>query len=298
MAKRAVRLLSYNVNYAFCRNGRVGTPEQAVVAAIRAAKADVVLLQETHASWRTHLGSCGFDALYPHRWWHDDNEASGGLALYSKLPIVWSQLLETPMIEQGSWFPAAMHIVLTGQGPVALGNVHLRPALEDGGGATLLTMGATSGIRQREVSRVLEVAPDGMPVVIAGDFNEEDRYSACEMLRSIGMKDALAMTPKHTHWWVLPHGNIYLRKRLDHLFAIGDVRWTHCDVLDGYEGNASDHLPVVATFEPLSDECDLSRLSSATLVKMANSLMPGEPLPPDKSDLTEMLQAFMLSQRQ
>jgi endonuclease/exonuclease/phosphatase family metal-dependent hydrolase len=199
----AVRVLSYNVNYAFCRRGAIAGPEQTVAAAMRAARADVMLLQETHAAWRAHLSSCGFDALFPHRWAHDDDEASGGLAVYSRFPLLFSQLLETPLLEQGSWFPAALHVLLLPGGPVAVANVHLRPALEDDGSATMFTMGTTSSIRKREMARLLEIAPDGMPLVVAGDFNENDEHSACELLRGLGMHDALALTAAHTHWWVL-----------------------------------------------------------------------------------------------
>lgn len=52
---------------------------------------------------------------------------------------------------------------------------------------------STSPIRVRELQRVLAVAPEGVPLAIVGDFNEEDGFAACGLLRDIGMADALGL---------------------------------------------------------------------------------------------------------
>ncbi len=39
-----------------------------------------------------------------------------------------------------------------------------------------------------------------------------------------------------------------LRKRIDHIVFNSYLVADSCEVLQGYEGNASDHLPVCATF--------------------------------------------------
>ncbi len=141
----SLRFLSYNVNYSLCRavggSASVGKAEDVIVNAILSSNADIVLLQETHASWRAHLASCGLDAKYKHRWFHDDNAASGGLALYSRFPIVATELIETPLVEKGSWFPLAVSLLLVGNDELlAVANVHLRPALEDDGSGSLTAM--------------------------------------------------------------------------------------------------------------------------------------------------------------
>jgi hypothetical protein len=66
-------------------------------------------------------------------------------------------------------------------------------------------------------------------------------------------------------------------------------------VLPGFEGNASDHLPVLATLRRGREPCDLAAVSAATLLRMAQALAPGEPVPPDRKDLADMLLALILS---
>ena len=55
-----------------------------------------------------------------------------------------------------------------------------------------------------------------------------------------------------------------LRKRIDHvMFTPSHFHATHCEVLQGYEGNASDHLPVVVDFRMKQDKEDDQVMAAA-----------------------------------
>ena len=289
--------MSYNVNFALCRGGLAGEPERLVARALLSSGADLVLLQEVHSGWASFLSPLLSPSLPHSRWLHDE-VASGGLAVLSAFPVARSWTVEPRRGgAEGAWFPAAVHVVAApGRGPVAVANVHLRPALEEDGTATMMTMAKTSPVRVAEVGVVLQHMPQGMPWVLAGDFNENDEYSACRMLREMGLQDALQLTKKHTHWWVLRQmGNMVLRKRLDHLFSTPQLRAVACDVLDGYEGNASDHLPVVADFE--LEHMGLEDVSEDDLRALAIAMAPGEEKGKSREELEELLQAMFMSQQ-
>jgi hypothetical protein len=74
----------------------------------------------------------------------------------------------------------------------------------------------------------------------------------------------------HTHWWPLrrlPFADatyLALRNRLDHVFYSSLLFCTKCVVLDGYEGNASDHLPIVAEFRDAASDKECKRAPLVT----------------------------------
>ena len=170
-----VRLLTYNVNFALCR-GEAGVAERKVAEAIREGAADVVLLEESHSGWRLYLEREGAVARYGHRWHLDDERASGGLAVYSRFPLLQSTVVDLRRKVRGAWFPGAVHWVLVPESGavVALVHVHLRPSLEDDGSASGLSAARTAPIRRREMLALLRAAAEGGgEVVVAGDMNEE-----------------------------------------------------------------------------------------------------------------------------
>merc|ERR1719464_1552435 len=69
-AEGSLSVLTYNVNMAFAIKGKMSDNAERVVAAIRASRADVVLLQETHQGWEQLL-STEVPEL-PHRAFHFD----------------------------------------------------------------------------------------------------------------------------------------------------------------------------------------------------------------------------------
>lgn len=123
----------------------------------------------------------------------------------------------------------------------------------------LYGMRESAPIRKRETLFILDhlksKRKEGDCLIIGGDFNESDTYdSALHLRHERGMRDALEYHNGHTHWWPLKHvwrnRFLVLRSRLDHIFFEPDaISCKGVAVLEGYEGNSSDHLPVVGTFE-------------------------------------------------
>lgn len=103
-----------------------------------------------------------------------------------------------------------------------------------------------------------------------------------------------------------------LRRRLDHMFGAG-LRWRSCRVLPNCEGNASDHLPVLAEalVPPLRLDkvsgvvfvllvfaviCSrLGQLSIRELRSVAEAVRVAPPLPPDRDELELMIKAVLMS---
>jgi hypothetical protein len=85
------------------------------------------------------------------------------------------------------------------------------------------------------------------------------------MMAELGFHDAIADVPGNTHWWPLARVPLSsstflaLKSRLDHVFFSGRLAATATTVDHRYEGNASDHLPVVVTFQAVSDAAQVAR---------------------------------------
>ena len=133
-------------------------------------------------------------------------------------------------------------------------NVHLRPPLPDSGQPMPWTMQQTSPVRQNELKFILSNLlrnKNEIATIFLGDFNENDNYSAVQYLKKAEkLNDALQIhcPNDHTHWWIL-FGFYYWKKRLDHvIYTPLLLNSTNCVVMKGYEGNGSDHLPVLTDF--------------------------------------------------
>jgi len=233
-----VSVLSYNINFALARS-RTCPRAARVLEAVRASRADVVLLQETTPAWEALLRP-----LYPHQRWHHEPEGAGGSAVLSTWPVAPLRVLDLPTAVQGSVFRPVVAEVDVPGGALSFVNVHLRPPLELNGSAGLSTARTTGAVRRGEAAELLRLSA---PTVIGGDFNEQDGADALSVLAEAGYADALAHVPyrKETHRW--PKFGTTLRKRLDHvLFDSARLRCDGCGVLSGYEEGASDHQPVIA----------------------------------------------------
>jgi endonuclease/exonuclease/phosphatase (EEP) superfamily protein YafD len=85
------------------------------------------------------------------------------------------------------------------------------------------------------------------------------------MMAELGFHDAIADVPGNTHWWPLarvPLSNstfLALKSRLDHVFFSGRLAAAVTTVDHRYEGNASDHLPVVVTLRCVDDAALVAR---------------------------------------
>jgi endonuclease/exonuclease/phosphatase (EEP) superfamily protein YafD len=229
-AEAQLRVVSYNVNYA--------GDEAPTLDVIALADGDVVLLQETTPRWERALRR-RFHDRYPHMAFHHADRSPGGLAVLSRYPIEADAIL--PPAEH--WFPAERLVVATPLGRVQILHVHLRPAIDQGDWVRgYLT---TPPIRRREIEAYWKAMSPDLPVLVAGDFNEEPGATALGFLVDHGLVRADSGPAPTWTWQGNWRGNdVRLRMKLDHILsdrrlAIGDAR-----VL---EGGGSDHHAVVVT---------------------------------------------------
>ena len=230
---KTLTVMTYNVNFAM-------PAAHEAVAAIRAARADIVCLQETTPGWH-HLFDRRLHDLYPHRQYLS-RPAAGGMAVLSTSPLTHATVLEPP---QDAWFPAWALRAHTAVGTVQLLVVHLRPPLGDRGFSVGSYL-STPQTRQREMQHHYPMLHSGLPTVVLGDFNESDTGAAVTWLGRRGFRNALAEYAPDAQTWRWPLGSITLRQRLDHILYRRPLHCLSARVLDC---GASDHLPVVAVFE-------------------------------------------------
>lgn len=87
------------------------------------------------------------------------------------------------------------------------------------------------------------------PWLICGDFNESNWGSAWKYLVQQRFKDALDESSEKTTWYWPLIGRLELWGSFDHVFYNPkEFCLKKCEVFVEYKG-ASDHLPVLATFE-------------------------------------------------
>jgi endonuclease/exonuclease/phosphatase (EEP) superfamily protein YafD len=227
----SVRVVTYNVNWGFAN-------PQEVVLFLDSADADVVCLQETHAAWEAYLKSA-LGKRYPYRVF-EDRGGAGGIAIMSKQHIGAVEVLEA---EEG-WFPALLATVDTAIGPVQFLNVHLKPPLNEGGSASASALYNAGGVHLEEIQGFVRSVDQGRPVVIAGDFNENDDGRAVQWLVEQGYMDSLRAFDSYgkTWRWELSYG-LALQGRYDHIMIGEGLGSTGAALV---EVDASDHRPVVA----------------------------------------------------
>ena len=230
-AEPSLRVVTYNINW--------GGPNPGQVAAfLLEADADVVCLQETHRQWEAFLKR-HLAVAYPHSVFHSSGGA-GGIAFMSKRPLSNVRVLSA----DAGWFPGLIADVPTDIGPVQVLNVHLRPPLSETGSATVSAYYQTPQVHRKELAGFLQAADPNAPLIIAGDFNENERRAALKGLLESGFCDALSLfdtRSKTWRWRVFP--GLTLKNRYDHILFSRHFRCTGARVVDV---RASDHRPVLA----------------------------------------------------
>lgn len=231
----ALTVMTYNVNF-----GIAG--DAATIDVIRAAGADLVLLQETNRAWERALRR-DLALEYPHMRFEDPSTyVAGGMGVLSKRPILVS---DSPVPSPVGWFFGWRVEVDTALGRIQVLNVHLRPPLSRPG-KPLRGYFATRSDRVTEMRAFLATLKPGMPALIAGDFNEDDDGAAVDLALDRGMDNALPPFHPQATTWRWPVGSFTARTRLDHILYEDAV--LHCyDAKVLYLGS-SDHFPVVAGF--------------------------------------------------
>ena len=215
---------------------RVG--DRDTIAAINELDADLVFLQEVSREWvpvlRQQFGNRYREAAfqpYRQRW--------GGLGILSRLPIIESKLLAP---EHGP-FPAWWAVIESPLGRIQVLNLHLFPPVRLQ--RRLGWLGAyrrSQDIHVREIEAFAQALVADMPVLLAGDLNEDASGKAVSWLRQRGFERAIqGFDP--TWRWQTRYGPI--RWQLDHVLYRGRLRVIAGQVI---EAGGSDHLPVIVTF--------------------------------------------------
>jgi endonuclease/exonuclease/phosphatase family metal-dependent hydrolase len=264
MAAGRVSVLTYNVNFGLARERRgefyLSEDTENVMKAILTSGADMVVLQETNRAWEYAVQQAAAAAQYPHqRWLHES--AAGGSAILCRhhIPIVSCELVDPRDEVEGSWFKQLVATVEVDGRKIIVVGVHLRPPKG--------MMFWTTSIRRREIAYVMQWIADRsdregagietMPMLVMGDFNEDDGYSALSFLRErYGLVDALERFVEKGQETMevdvpLLFGAFYWHRkfRLDHIcFREEYFICEECRVVPGYRRHASDHQPVYASF--------------------------------------------------
>jgi endonuclease/exonuclease/phosphatase family metal-dependent hydrolase len=84
---------------------------------------------------------------------------------------------------------------------------------------------------------------DDMPLIIAGDFNENESKEGIAWLKTQDFTDALSLYDEHSPTWQLKVPLITLKNRYDHVMLSRHLSCTGATVVNV---NASDHMPIVA----------------------------------------------------
>jgi len=224
-------VVTYNINW--------GCPAPArVIEFLRRADADIVFLQETHRHWeealRTHLAKS-----YSHFEFHE-GPGAGGIAYLSKYPLKNVKLVK-PV---AGWFPALRADVETPIGRVQLLNVHLRPPLSNRGSVSLGVFRRIPDIHRRELALFLGHTDPKVPLIVAGDFNENEKGGSLRELLGHGYTDALSGYDTRSRTWIWrTRFGLRLSNRYDHIIYNDHL---HCTGAAVPRVRASDHFPVYA----------------------------------------------------
>jgi endonuclease/exonuclease/phosphatase (EEP) superfamily protein YafD len=224
-------VVTYNVNF--------GVAEPAnVVGFLANSDASIICLQETHSRWegilKTMLGR-----TYPHSHFEEWGGA-GGMAVMSRYKLGRVQVIEP----QAGWWPALLVDVETPVGAVQVLNVHLKPPLTERGCVTLGAYFQAPGIHKREIAGFLRHADPERPLIIAGDFNENEIGLAMRSLFERGFSSALSAYDSRTQtwYWKIWFG-IVLSDRYDHILYSDHFECAGAEVVPVA---GSDHMPVRA----------------------------------------------------
>jgi endonuclease/exonuclease/phosphatase family metal-dependent hydrolase len=221
-------VLTYNINY--------GAFSSKSVTALRSFDADVVCLQETNEAWEKVLRSVCKE--YPYIVFRNRG-AAGGQAILSKYPIADTTFLTTTH----GWFEAGIYTVTTPKGNVQLLNVHLKPPISEKGRIGFLGSAffKSKKIRKREIEQHYKSINSSLPLIVTGDFNENDKGKAIKWLRKQHLTDALPLFDKKSHTWHWKTRFIHLKGRYDKV--VFSKHFTCKGAQVKHQGQ-SDHYPV------------------------------------------------------
>ena len=204
-----------------------------MLAEVRAARPDVLLLQEYTDGWDRALRP-GLAADLPYVR-SDARDDSFGVAVYSRTPFVDDG--GPTLLRLGTdTAPQPRAVVRFGGRDVALYNVHLLPPR---------TLAYTQEGRLQFADLLDRLAAERLPVVVAGDFNLTETTPQHAALGRAGLADAwdLAGHGRGATWPVNSIFRYLPGLRFDHLYL---GRQLTCTSVETGTGPGSDHRPIVA----------------------------------------------------
>ncbi|WP_431728969.1 endonuclease/exonuclease/phosphatase family protein [Verrucosispora sp. TAA-831] len=224
-----IRVVAYNIRMGFGMDGRFDLP--ALERAVR--EADVVVLSEVDRGW---LLNGGHDTLHlfsdrlglPYVF-APAADTLWGDAVLSRWPVDRARTRALPAVGAPTGAQALGVTVDFSEGVrLAVVSTHLQPP-----------PGADPVVQARAVAEFATGYADGLPLVVAGDFNTEPGDPAFTALTDAGLVDAFAAArPVPTSPADDP------RAQIDHVFVSPDL--VASDAV-ATPGTASDHLPVAVT---------------------------------------------------
>jgi endonuclease/exonuclease/phosphatase family metal-dependent hydrolase len=226
-------VLTYNINW-----GGPGARETAQI--IKNSKADIVCLQETTPEWEKFLRSyLGHDYSFM-EFRNSAGRMGGGLAFLSRLPA-----REVAYIPSNTgWFDGWIVQFQTIAGPVQMMNVHLRPPISDKG-SWVGGYFTTSRDRVEELKRFYNATMPGVPLIVAGDFNDSPTLRPVRWLESQGLVNSLSQFDRGTPTWQCRYHGIPLSRRMDHILYSREL---HCSSASVIRAGESDQFPVTAAY--------------------------------------------------
>lgn len=226
-----IKLVTYNVNWLCAR-------PTAICDYLTSSSADVICLQETHKKWEGDLKRLG--ATHPHSYFVDSTGA-GGFAIISKYPMSNIKVLPG----RKGWFPALTACVDTPIGTIRFLNVHLHPPVSERGSPTVSAYWSTPDVRLDEIKDFMNAIDNTYPVIVLGDFNDEENSDAVKFVRGKGYSNALTAFNPSAKTWSWKVGLVTLNKCHDHILYDAKLKCTGAKVT---KVQASDHEPVEAIF--------------------------------------------------
>jgi endonuclease/exonuclease/phosphatase family metal-dependent hydrolase len=226
-----LKVVTYNVNWGFVR-------PTLVVDFLDRTDADIICLQETHSQWESVikmrlLTRCPYSIF-------KSSGGAGGIAIMSKYPLKDVQIIEP----NEGWFPALLAKARTPIGEIQVLNVHLRPPLSDTGSVTVSGYYRAPDIHLKEIKGFLAKTDPDKPLIVTGDFNEDENDKAIRWLIENGFMDTLSTFDTYTKTWIWKtSAGISLKDRYDHIIVSSHLASTGAAVANV---RASDHLPVIA----------------------------------------------------
>ena len=207
-----LRIMTYNINF-----GGRGDPQ--ALAAVRAGDPDVVFLQETTPAWERAFKRA-FSTDYPHQRWLHVRGGAGGMAVMSRWPLALEPITAGP-----GWFDA------------------LRAEVEDDG-----ILVSTISVREAELRHHAVRLKGDAPLIVLGDFNEDDAGRGVTWLsKARGLSNALMQFDPDAETWRWPTWAMELTDTFDHVLYDARLTCLNARVIDA---GRSDHRPVVAEFMP------------------------------------------------